>query len=144
VARVERLVRRVTTSTIIELALGLMLVGCGGPSDEERIPSGPVTSEHGLYVADLGFEPNPPSVGENALAVWLEAGGEPVSNATVEVETYMPAHGHLNVAGSMTTLEPGSYRSENVVYNMPGTWQLTLKIAAVDGSDQVVVDYEVR
>lgn len=136
-------VQRVTKRTIFELALALMLVGCGAPADDERVPSGPVTSEHGLYVADLSFDPNPPSVGENTLALWLEAAGEPVAGATVNVEAYMPAHAHLNAA-SMTAFEPGSYRAEDVLYNMPGTWQLTLKIAGENGSDQVVVDYDVR
>src|SRR5690242_2835358 len=88
--RAERQVLRVTTTTIIELALALALVGCGAPAEDDHVPTGPVTSEHGLYVADLSFEPNPPSVGENTLELWLRAAGEPVAGATVDVEAYMP------------------------------------------------------
>lgn len=132
------------TTTMIEVCLGLCLVGCGAPDPDEKAASGPVTSEHGLFVGELSFQPDPPSVGENSLELWLESAGVPVTGALVNVETYMPAHGHLNQAGTMLALEPGSYRTDHVVYNMPGTWELTLNIAAEAGTDRLVVDYDVH
>jgi hypothetical protein len=142
--RNERQVRRGALRGLTAVALAWMLVGCGAPTEDMSVPSGPVKSEHGLYVADLSFDPNPPAVGENSLQLRLETAGQPVVGADVAVETYMAAHGHMNTAGSMMGLDAGNYRCDDVVYNMPGTWQLTLKISALSGNDQVVVGYDVR
>jgi hypothetical protein len=44
----------------------------------------------------------------------------------------------------MTELAPGEYRTDSLVYSMPGKWELTLSIAADAGSDVLTWQCDVR
>jgi hypothetical protein len=131
--------------TVTELAFVLVLVGCSASEPEPAPPSGPVSSNHGLYLAEFSFQPDPPSVGENHLTLRLEAAEAPVVGAKLTFQFYMPAHGHeVADAPSVTEIGSGNYETGAIVYNMPGTWQLSLDVAAASGNDTFVLLYDVH
>ncbi|MBL9141663.1 MAG: hypothetical protein JNK53_07335 [Phycisphaerae bacterium] len=50
--------------------------------------------------------------------------GQP-SNATLSVDARMPHHHHgMNVAPVITQVAPGSWRADNLLFHMPGYWEL--------------------
>lgn len=133
------------TITINKLLLALAVAGCSVSDPESSVPAGPVTSSAGLYVGEFEFQPSPPEVGENTLAFHVEATGAAVVGADVQLESYMPAHGHASGQSlGVSEIGDGNYETSTIVYNMPGTWELTIEISAGAGTDTFVLSYDVR
>ena len=52
-------------------------------------------SEKGLFYASFTPDPDPPTTGENALEISLaDPNRQPVAQASIEIEPWMPGHGH--------------------------------------------------
>jgi len=79
----------------------------------------------------------------NRMVQWKvhvdDALGTPVDGAKIEVGGGMPEHGHgLPTKPRITEeLGGGDYLLEGLKFTMPGWWQVTLKIHAADGDDNV-------
>lgn len=73
-----------------------------------------------------------------------DADGMTVDGALVAVDGGMPAHGHgLPTAPWVVDAEgPGLYRIEGLRFNMPGTWELRLRIDGAPGADTAVFEFE--
>ena len=128
-------------------AVGLLTtVACGDTATDGAGQDGPVVSEQGLYEAHITPEPAQPSTGENTLMIHLmDREGNNVEGADLGVEPWMPAHGH----GSPETpvvedLGDGIYEVDNLVYSMPGHWEVRIEIKNDGHSDRIVVDYNVE
>ena len=133
---------------LLAMLIGVVLTaGCGdAASDGPDARDGAVVSEQGLYEAHITPDPAEPQTGDNELTIHLmDRDGADVEGADLGVEPWMPAHGH----GSPETpvveeLGGGTYVVTNVVYSMPGHWEIRIEIKNGDVSDRMVVDYDVE
>lgn len=111
----------------------------GEPGDGSR--SAGVTTTAGDLSIDAAIEPDPPRQGQNTLVISLAKGGEPVRDARVEVEVWMPAMGsmpEMRTRAEVSASNPGTYRA-SFGLSMGGSWTATVKAGA--GGDEVTADY---
>lgn len=77
------------------------------------------------------INPNPVVKGNNEWKVTVvDAGGAPVSGATITVKPYMPDHGHGSsiIPQVAAGADPGSYDVTLLNLFMPGIWQVTFTV----------------
>lgn len=144
------------------MSLGVLLVGCFGgldiDADTEVVEAGVedtsdagvvegVVSNQGVYVIELGADPDPPLTGAATLHVRIGRAedGAPVTDATLEVEPFMPAMGHgVGDAPEITTLGDGRFDAA-WSYPMAGEWEVRMGFASDDlGADAYTAVYEVQ
>ncbi|GMV15646.1 MAG: FixH family protein [Myxococcales bacterium] len=133
------------------LKLGLLLASlalgaCSSQSEPGSESLAGVSSEKGAFIATFSPEPNPPKTGENALAISLAgADGAAITGAALQVEPWMPAHGHgTSHEPVVSELGDGEYRAEKIDFMMPGHWELRIAVTAGETRDGFVVSYEVK
>lgn len=137
-------------------ALGLTLGACDESEthDHEHGPHGHGDHEHdeytiggitkmtdgGHYMVALVSDPEPPSKGMNTwvLTVMRHEDMSMVDGATVEIEPWMPDHGHgSDSVAVVEAMGQGDYRSQTVSLQMLGTWDTTVTITDGDMTDEV-------
>jgi hypothetical protein len=85
-------------------------------------------------------------LGDNALDAYLTDGADqPVPGASLHVELWMPAHGHGSSSTPHATEaeEPGHYRISDVVFEMPGRWEVLIDVTAPE-ADRFVIPLTVE
>lgn len=98
-------------------------------------------TEQGLYEVSYRAQIDPVPV--NQMHTWTlhveTAEGQPVENATIDVDGDMPQHGHgLPTRPQVTRyLGNGDYLVEGLKFHMPGWWVMDFVITANGQSDQV-------
>lgn len=126
------------------------LVGCGeddGENEDQGEESQVLLSEDGHFEARFVADPNPPVSGMNQVTMELWAGEDetPVVGAQVEVEPWMPGHGHGSPEEPEVIEEgEGKYLISNIFYNMPGDWELRVDVHADEKTDHFVISYDVK
>lgn len=109
------------------MILWWVLVACGGldPGPEPE-PGLEARSEGGAVTCAFSLDPEPPALGELfATEVTLTAGGEPVTEAAVQIDATMPAHDHgMLTAPRHGELGAGRYRTEGMKLHMAGRWEI--------------------
>ena len=129
------------TGKLLSVAVVAFLGGCAAETQESAVVWGsPLSSEAGLYESTFTPEPAEPRTGKNVVHMMLKD----EQGATVEVEPWMPAHGH----GSPETPQvmehdAGHYHVSNIVYSMPGEWRLTFDVDGSAGQDSFVLVFDV-
>ncbi len=129
--------------------LSLLLVG-GGCGEADGTEGGDenaeqmVTSEDDHFSGHFLPDPDPPITGDNVVTIHLTDDGEPVTGADIDVEPWMPGHGHGSPEHPEVIEDNGEYVVSNIVYSMPGHWELRVDVAVDDLTDEFVVDYEVE
>jgi hypothetical protein len=103
-----------------------------------------VMSEQGVY--EVAAQADAPLVvGTASLRVDVVRvdDGAPIDDATVSIDPTMPAHGH---GGDLVEAEPlgeGAYAAD-LFLPMAGGWDLTVRVAGPEGTDDAVLSVEVR
>lgn len=106
------------------IILLMALAGCGRAGGSDDIP------EIGI---DLEISPNPPEVGMATLNLTLtDAKGQPIENATIELEGNMNHAGMTPVFSQATEVEPGHYQAP-LEFTMGGDWFIIVKATLPDG-----------
>lgn len=103
----------------------------------------------GLYAFSLmSADPAPPARGNNDWIVQVNAMnagvvGAPVSDATIKVTPFMPAHQHgTGVPVTITPMtEAGQYQLSPVNLWMQGVWETTIRATVGTSSDSVVYKF---
>lgn len=82
---------------------------------------------------DLVVSPNPPAVGPATVTLSLrDAGEQPISGATVELEGNMSHAGMAPVFAPAIEIEPGRYEAP-LEFTMGGDWFILVKATLPDG-----------
>ncbi len=116
------------TSVMAALALGLL--------------AAPPASA-GEFVVTYSTPEGPPVI--NRMHSWIlhveTKTGEPVEDATIEVDGGMPAHDHGLPTQPRVTEElgDGDYRLDGVRFHMSGYWEMVVTIKTVDTEETVVL-----
>ncbi len=116
-----------------------LATACGAddaPADGLAARSG----EYTLQVVDADWVPE---VGRTSVHLHLSSRGGPVAASDLAVEPWMPQHGHgSSVRPRSTDLGDGTWLVEDLVFTMPGRWELRVT-CTIDGAARrfvVVVD----
>lgn len=95
-----------------------------------------------IKITLVSAAPAPPAKGGNVFVIDVaDEGGQPVSGASIDVKSFMPAHGHSATvvptvkAGS----QPGRYDVSGVELFMLGLWQITFTVTPAGGAAEPVV-----
>lgn len=126
------------------IAGAALAVGCGEADGTDATASGVYEADEGLMV-ELEFEPDPPTVGEVDLDMEVTAEGTAVEEADIEVEPWMPAHGHGSNTEAVVHHEAeGHYRVDDLSFSMAGSWELRIDVATEQWETELIVDLEVQ
>lgn len=127
------------------VGLAFLLSGCSSEG-EPRAELSAVKSEHGRFVGSFEPEPDPPVLGRNALGIRLkDASGTVLTGAEIEVEPWMPSHGHgASVTPVVKELGSGAYHATELDFAMPGHWEIQIDVAARSVQDSFTLGYEVK
>jgi hypothetical protein len=130
------------------MVLAAAAVGCGGSESEDASQAGPNTALGAFATLEFTVTPGAePFEGVNSFRVDLRdaATDAPFAGASLQVTPVMRSMGH-EAPGERVVDEQaeGSYGVENVVFSMPGAWDMRLRAARGDVFDEAVFLYEVR
>ncbi|NUN13968.1 MAG: FixH family protein [Myxococcales bacterium] len=90
------------------------------------------------------MSPNPPIVGANTMTITVTYQGNPITGASVEVATEMPAHGHGSSETPIIAEKGnGTYEATNVVLQMPGTWRIEVDATWKDKTGSAFHVYDI-
>jgi hypothetical protein len=144
------------------VAISLFACACGttNSSDDSQDPvdcsmvTGADTFTVGLEKAGtvgtvdfklMSISPAPAIRGNNDWIVELDAMasgvvGAPMDGATLDISSYMPAHGHYSpITPSITaTGTAGEYKISPINLWMPGLWQTTITVSSSNPPDRAV------
>lgn len=129
----------------------LLLAACSGaqpplqtaPLVFAGAPAETVTSEGGQLDIAVRWSWSPPVVGYDAGELTItDTTGAPVTNLTLAIVPWMPAHGHgASVAPTVSETSSGVYVAAPLDFFMSGTWQLLTTITGpIDDTAQPSVD----
>lgn len=132
----------------VAVALALGLAACGGDEDTGGgSAADPLhrQGEQGALMAELLPPAEGATTGHNTFVIRLMDGEHaPVAGATVTVEPWMPMHGHGSPETSVVTERGDGEYEADVLFNMPGAWELRIAATAGDVADRFVFPLEVR
>ena len=98
-------------------------------------------TDHNKYHVALHSLADPIAINKmHAWEIQLRApSGEAVSGARISVDGGMPQHGHGFPTQPRITRElgDGRYLLEGMKFNMPGWWEIKLKVEAASGTDVI-------
>lgn len=116
--------------------------GCGGKegdsSSADTVLGGPSTgvTDGGSYAIEYETEPSPIPLSEPFILRTrvTDPAGRWIDDATVVVNAEMPTHGHgMNTTPTTQAEGDGWYRTEGMLFHMPGDWQIVIDVT-VDGA----------
>jgi hypothetical protein len=131
---------------LVLLSLAFVVAACGDSDDGDPSHDDAVVSEQGLFEAHVSIAPHPPVTGANEMQVHLmDASGEAVTEAKVEVEPWMPGHGHGSPETPVVAEDgDGMYTVTDVVFSMPGHWEVRVDVTDGGDEDRLIVEYDVQ
>ena len=120
------------------VVVGMTMAACGGGTPEPAKESMPMpapaaqTPPAGNAEITLTTQPDPPKMGETTFEAMVMMGGQPVTDADVSVELFMPAMPSMNMAEMRNSFPlkhegGGRYRGPGNVM-MAGNWDATVSV----------------
>jgi hypothetical protein len=125
----------------------VLLMSCGAPDGTSGAGQQPVTLTGTSSLLEFTVTPQAAvHQGDNAFTLHLanHAGGQPVSQAQLQLTWRMPAHGHAG-AGTVSIIQDtnGDYRVSGVAFSMAGSWEVTWQATSGGVVDSAVFPYDV-
>lgn len=124
-------------------AASLLATACGGGNQQQGnadanmpmpapAPAPAATPPAGSVEIGFKSEPDPPKMGGNTFDVMVMSGGQPVTDADVSVEFFMPAMPSMKMPEMRNTIAlthegNGRYRGTGNVM-MAGSWDATVSV----------------
>ncbi|OGH00382.1 MAG: hypothetical protein A2600_10395 [Candidatus Lambdaproteobacteria bacterium RIFOXYD1_FULL_56_27] len=116
---------------------GLLYQGEAGPASLSSSPKERTYQRQGLTLGEFKLDPTTAEVGDNQVSFTLvNAQGQPLEAAKVEVEAFMPAMGAMPKMSSKTAaLDQGKGRYQATLeLAMAGSWELPVRVSLADGT----------
>jgi len=115
--------------------------GSGDPAPASELRQGQtlvVASAEGRATAHVRAEGGHFAQGENVFLVDFD----PTSTTLVAASTFMPVHGHGS-PDPVIGRDGDGYRVSSLLFTMPGLWNVTFDIVALDQPDEVELSVDV-
>jgi hypothetical protein len=95
--------------------------------------------ENSDYTVVYTTAPNPVEVGRHfTIDFAVCARGKAAAPREVRLDASMPVHRHgMNYRPTVTTLRPGVYRGEGLLFHMPGRWDLAFDVVGGNGTQRL-------
>jgi YtkA-like len=120
-------------------AAALAAVACAAQTCGGNLVGTRHVVENARYAIAYTTAPDPIAVGQHFVvefAVCARDGARPLQS--VRVDANMPEHKHgMNYRPGVTTVRPGIYRAEGLLFHMPGRWELTFDVAAGNTTERM-------
>jgi hypothetical protein len=119
------------------------LVACGPTRADGRcgasLPGKPRTVESSRYVVAFATTPDPIAVSRHFVVDFAVCPrGDAGAPESVRIDAAMPEHRHgMNYRPGVTTVSPGIYRAEGLLFHMPGRWDITFDLVAADRTERL-------
>lgn len=133
----------VRLSALLLLIVGAYALAACGDSDD--------SGESGAQGADTllisaQFMSESIDAGQHTLTIHVsDLDGSAVEGATVTVDPQMPSHGHgSSETPVITELGDGTYQADNVTFQMPGPWEVTIEATKGELSGSLLMDIDVN
>ena len=124
---------RISAALGMIAVLGALTAGCGG-GNQQNSSTPAADAATGAQNVEVTFtsEPDPPRTGENTFDVMVMSGNQPVTDADVSVEFFMPAMPAMKMPEMRNSVPlkhegGGRYRGAGNVM-MAGTWDATVSV----------------
>ncbi len=118
------------------LASWFLLAACGG----ENLTPTVLDDELAIELSPNGDVRR----GSNTFTLTLSSPSGAVTADTIVVDPQMPAMGHgSSVTPKVVAESGGRYRIEEVVFTMPGTWDVHVRVSADERESERTFRYEV-
>jgi nitrogen fixation protein FixH len=129
-----------TSLSVLMVAFTLVL-GCGDSNPGGQQPTGETK-----LTLEVTVSPDPPTVGQNTMTITVtDQDGKAVTGATITVDPQMPMHGHgSSEAAVVEDQGAGTYRAHPVTFQMPGSWEVTVKATSGEVTSSKVLTYDVK
>ena len=123
--------KRVKVAFAMTMVGSLLLAACGGGEQNTGGTSTPAPPAGNVDVT-LATQPDPPRMGETTFEAMVMMGGQPVTDADVSVELFMPAMPEMKMAEMRNSVAlkhegGGRYRGTGNVM-MAGNWDATVSV----------------
>ena len=142
--------RRFTGRLVGTFGLIVGLLGCGKQQDSAAGGSdalgGPTSgaTDGGTYLVEYETDPSPIPLSDDFTMRTrvTDQEGRWIEDATVVVNAEMPAHGHgMNTVPTTTYEADGWYRTEGMLFHMPGDWEIIIDVAGDGGVETSTLRY---
>ena len=130
--------KRLASSVVVLAIVSIVAAACGRPAEQtqgqESAPGTPQAAASENRALEIMFksEPDPPTSGENTFEVTVMRGNQPVTDAEVSVQFYMPAMPEMKMPEMRNTVpltheSGGRYRGKGNI-SMAGKWDATVMV----------------
>ena len=128
------------TKMVLAVMMVLLIAGTAVAKNYE------VTKKAGDYSVVVSIDKNPPTIGDNNLAVSAKDGaGADITDAKVVVEYSMPAMPGMPAMNYKTNAEwTGKEYKSKVNFSMSGSWNMAIKITRAGKTTQVKFTVDAR
>lgn len=133
-----------SVALVVTFAGSVLAAGCGGGSEQQQnndmrnmpMPApaaeAPAPAATGNVEITLTSQPDPPRMGETTFEAMVMQDGQPVTDADVSVELFMPAMPSMNMPEMKNSIAlkhegNGRYRGAGNVM-MAGSWDATVSV----------------
>lgn len=124
------------------MPLLLALFACGPTEPQVWLDPTTLTTDAGLFTLSVEGSPLPPASGE---AFTLGIAVEGATNASIEVEPWMPEHGHgVHEAPVISAGETAGDFSAEWTFSMAGYWEVRVDVTADEGGDGATLAWDVE
>ena len=135
--------RRWTVAVVALLVAGS---ATGAATCGEQLGSSLRRVESTRYAIAYRIEPAPIVVGRHfvlELAVCAKDGAPPPQSLRVDAQ--MPAHRHgMNYRPGVTTVAPGRFRADGLLFHMPGQWEFVFDVGANGKTERLSSPIEIE
>jgi hypothetical protein len=120
----------------------LAACGAGAGDDAPRQTSALGAKSRILFVVE---SERAPSAGENGFSLDLRdaATDAPLPNASVDAYAIMRSMGHDTATSSVVEIGDGAYSIEQLVFSMPGLWELRCRASRDGTTDEAAFLYDI-
>lgn len=136
-----------TTIQIVFLAAASLVVlsSC----TRESLPPRAAATETVIGDTVISYRPTQGQIPLNqtfSVVISVERQGHPLPATTpVAVDAHMPAHNHgMPVQPAVRPVEPGQWRADPMLFQMPGHWVLLVTVGAAPATTQARFDIDLR
>jgi len=114
------------------------------PADVSNLPL--IPSDQGTFAALLLRTPEPPTPSGGKLELTLlDTGGVALAGAKIKATPWMPAMGHGSPKVPVVVDDGGGhYTITNLLFSMPGKWQLRVDVTTADSQDRFTLAYTIQ
>ena len=130
------------------VAIGLVIgsslaAACGGSAMPPALIAQTVSSDLRRFSIQVASDPNPAIRGVNKIEYTLSSTSSSLDGLTLTVVPWMPSHGHgTSVKPTIQDLGGGKFEIDDVLFFMPGTWELRTTIEPT--GDHAAPSFEIQ